>query len=677
MDLETLLYSATSILAFSATACIVALLMRPRSWDAAIAAGLTTFFALVVGSGHLLSALHALALAAGWAACGVGAFAAASICAWRAGAIRLGGAATSLPVAKGRELYAELFSRAHPLFSFGLATAAAILAILLFIDAIIIARVAPHNWDSMTYHLARVAYYLQYGSLEWYPANYFAQTQHAKNAAILNSYFLVVSGRLESIAQVTQFLSYILIAVGVFGLARRAELPMRIAALGALLFLLCVNVAMESTTTQNDLVLLAFITVSMLAFVEAVQTGRLAWLGVFGAAFGLAIGTKASALLLVPSAAVVGLAYLIDARRNGLSVRSPASIMAAAFAAGLGGLALFAAPSGYADNLLRYGHFLGSPDVVKDHTFAGAGFADALRAGLANVARYSIDMLRPDGLPVASDRVAQGWLAIREGLATALAALGIDMAGAPSRTPYAISSDGLTPFEMTVQGLQPIVHEDYSYFGPAMALLILPAAVLGFMSRHRNVIHSGFVVAAIIFVLLQAFAGPYDSWRGRYFTALAVFAIPAALFAIRNWPDRPVMAAYLGACLVFVALSAENAVINRFNSPFPSVLRIDRAAQLTRNQVTVADAVRRFDAIVPRDATVLVVLGEDSYEYPFFGERLTRYLIPGGDWPNVDPRDRGRTPGYLLFNARIPAQACDIDLGAGYWLRDMTTCPMS
>ena len=59
----------------------------------------------------------------------------------------------------------------------------------------------PHQWDSLTYHIARVAYFLQHGNIHPFPANYWAQTVHPKVSAILNAYLFMASSRNEHMFQ--------------------------------------------------------------------------------------------------------------------------------------------------------------------------------------------------------------------------------------------------------------------------------------------------------------------------------------------------------------------------------------------------------------------------------------------------------------------------------------------
>lgn len=76
-----------------------------------------------------------------------------------------------------------------------------VVVLLGLINLGIVINIAPHNWDSMTCHLARMAYYLQHGNLDYYDANYWAQTIHPKVSAILFSFAYLVTDRNENYTQ--------------------------------------------------------------------------------------------------------------------------------------------------------------------------------------------------------------------------------------------------------------------------------------------------------------------------------------------------------------------------------------------------------------------------------------------------------------------------------------------
>ncbi|WP_207480024.1 glycosyltransferase family 39 protein [Arenibaculum pallidiluteum] len=533
---------------------------------------------------------------------------------------------------------------------------AAVAAAVLYASFITALRVAPHNWDSMTYHLARAAYYFQQGSLDRFPANYWAQIEHPVVSSILNVFVLVVFSADEKDVQLVQFLCYLVTALAIFAICVRLGFANHAAATAALVFLLATNVLMESNTTQNDLVVLCFVALALFHGIEFLQTRGSASLLLFGAGLGLAFGTKASATTFMPS---LILAMLVVAVREHRACRPAGGRALASLAlAGVIGIAVLAAPAGYIENWRRHGDPLGRPAVVAAVSFADLGLRQRVQHTIANTARYIVDLSRFDGIPFTT-ATADLNHALQRGFARALQPLGIDMAGAPTRMPYQMSRDVFLS--------RP--HEDYAYLGPVGPILILPALLLGIVLRRREPLFWAFAGASAVFVLMQAAAGPYDPWRGRYFTGILLFLAPAAALVI-GAPARLLGVGLVSLGLLVTAASAVNSVLNRVVSPFPEILSMSRAQQLARNHAAMAPAIEAYERLVPPESTVLSVLGPDSYEFPFFGKGLDRRLLPGGNWPDAP------VPGgaqFILFNEhpRYRPGDCDIPLGARYWLRDL------
>ena len=108
-------------------------------------------------------------------------------------------------------------------------------------------------------------------------------------------------------------------------------------------------------------------------------------------------------------------------------------------------------------------------------------------------------------------------------------------------------------------------------------------------------------------------------------------------------------------------------------SSITSVFTLDRIGQLVRSDTSYYEAIKRFESLVPDDATVAVCLRENQYEYPLFGRHLTRTLIP------INSFDRGLQPipptaDYLIYNPEpFPyASSDDIHLGTDWYLRRLT-----
>ena len=93
--------------------------------------------------------------------------------------------------------------------------------------------------------------------------------------------------------------------------------------------------------------------------------------------------------------------------------------------------------------------------------------------------------------------------------------------------------------------------------------------------------------------------------------------------------------------------------------------------QLTTNCRKYYEPVKRYEALVPPGATVAVCLLEDALEYPLFGEKLTRTLIP------VNSFLKGLQPipanaDFLLFTSQILTPLRDDEfLGETWYLRKL------
>jgi 4-amino-4-deoxy-L-arabinose transferase-like glycosyltransferase len=535
-----------------------------------------------------------------------------------------------------------------------LATTASIIAI----DIIVIVFSAPGNADSMTYHLARAAYYLQQGSLNWYPANFYAQVQWAKIASVLNVVMFLLGSGDEKYAQFIQFFAYLITGALIYLICRRVGMGQRPSLMAMVIFMLSTNVLMESTTTQNDLIVLWFVASALFFFIEYWQTEQFAYAFFFGVTIGLAVGTKASALMLLPPLLVVMVAVgMVEKKLYFAGTLRVSALLALTLTLGL---AVFAAPAGYFENWVRYGNVLGSPYLLTQVTFSGMEITKRLSSTIANFARFTVDLSRLDGLPnQVTDLTRYLSYGLQLGFNWLLRGVGIDMVSSPTRWPY----------ELAPNLFDSIIHEDLSYFGPLGPLLMYPAIVIG-MIRRRDILFWAFALASLCFLVCQAAAGPYDPWRGRFFTGMLLFMAPAAALVAGD-PRRQVSVALVSLVLMIAVMSGLNSIINRQNSSVTAILSMSRIAQLTRNRPTVRQAVENYERMVPPGSHVLSILQADSYEFPFFGEKLNRHLIPGGNWPNIQTED---FPRYVLFNGELLPKGCDFVLGGGYRLRDTEIC---
>jgi len=534
------------------------------------------------------------------------------------------------------------------------------------VNLVIVLFTAPTNWDSMTCHLARVAYYLQHNSLAYYDANNYLQNIYQKHAAVLALYTYLVSARSENACQLVQYTSYWVALCGVYGISVAAGGSRKQALFAALVFGLLTECLLQAVTPQVDMLLAAYVSVVVYFLFAFRQTRAWKHLAFSGMAVGLAIGTKAAALFALPSVVVVALHCFAGAgaMRGRLARNSLAFVVSA-----LLGCAVFALPSGYLENYRRFGNPIAPAEMWELRAFPKQGVTGTVREGMKNVLRLAYEFLSLDGMPpVTVVRWAQSALRF-------VPRVVLKAAGANLETPYVRD----LAFRHFSYDRLPMTNEDYSYWGVLGFALIWVAVIASALGTLGNGGQRALSLAALVFLAALSFGQGYDNGAGRYFLTCAVFAVPAvgACLGLRARPLR----AYISTTVIVGCASAVLAVVFRPDRTlftihyqggvWRSVFYRDRIAQLMAHNRKYHEAVRRYEELVPRGATVAVWLVGRTYEYPFFGEKLTRRLIP------LNVYGKGTQPipanaDYLVYvNGYPDRSAGDMHLGADWYLRHL------
>ncbi len=614
---------------------------------------------------YLLSSIGRLD-SAGWWLAGSGAL----IVILSIATLTIGRVRVDLKVALDREerpIRSERRERSSFLDNFRLGSMITAVAICGTANLIVVLLCAPGTWDCMAYHLARAAFFLQQGSFAAYDANYWAQVVHPVNSTALCVFTLVTTGN-ENLTQFWQFVSYWASIAAVYGIASTIGFSRRAALCGALLFGLLTTCLMEASTAQNDLFLTACLGGAVyfsLSWRRAPAVWRRA---ASGMSLGLAIGTKASVLLAIPSLAVIALCASIGRRSSASAgVRPPARPVLSATAA-IAGVLLFVLPAGYVRNVETVGHPVAPAPVRAEHTFEGRPLSERLQGGGRNALRYAFEFLSIDGIwPSDTAHALQD--SFRGIPRAALDAAGCDLeTAAPTaetREPYSLSRP-------------PVSHEDESYFGILGFGFLLPIGLLVLVRLLRPPAGTMLAAAALVFFLTQCFAGPFDPWRGRYFMVMGLLLAPLAGHYLAH--GRGVIFNGFAALIVAAGcVSALTAVANHEGRAFlpaeKSFLGQSRNEQLFANRPKYAQAFESFERLVPEDAAVAVCLEPNSHEYPLFGPRLTRRIIPLNSF-------RGRIKpipaeaDYLLYDHRRVRvnpfhHRSDLRLGKDWYLRKL------
>jgi hypothetical protein len=495
--------------------------------------------------------------------------------------------------------------------------------------ALVAAGYAPSNWDSMTYHLARVAHWIQRGSVSAYETSIFRQTLYAPGAEYVLLGLQAVSGS-DRLANGLQLVAWLVVVGSAAPLARLAGAPRALTAWAGPIVGAAPMLVLQATSTQNDLVAAAMtlaVLAASLPFLHRAPRPRQADLVVLGVALGAALLVKATAVVCAaPFLLVAGAGALRGARRS-----SPRATAAAL----LGSLALALAVSG--------------PYLVRTAT-AGAR-AEELTAP------FVFPLLGEWNARLASVREAYGrHVPMTSNLVP-------DLKGSPSALP---------PF-----------HEDLAA-NPVQAAFAMAGLLLMLLGWRRVPSRARWAGAGVLlaWLLFQVTFRP-NPWISRLETPLFAL-VPLtmggwAAIQVRWW--RTVAVGAVGAAALVLGLAA--AVHNRSRPALETFSPRDEAADyyVNRQEERRAHDVALSAAAALGCRRIGLQVGGDSYDYPLTWRAMqrgieVRHVTGPNPWPcvlvsDVGPPPRlgpGEAPWQPVFQLLSGSQTAPTVVG-GVWLR--------
>ena len=476
---------------------------------------------------------------------------------------------------------------------------------------------APNTWDSMTYHLARVAEWYDHGSVE----HYYTTIDRQLWQPPFGEYLMLLTygglGGRDYLTNLPQWLAAVGAVLAVMEIARLLGAPARSRYIAGLFTATAPIVILESTATHTDL--LGGLWIAIAAWLALAQylsprfTARDAlW---FGAAIGLGAGTKGTS---IPTGLPWVLLFLLAAMRP----FRPRALAVQAAAIGLAALALTG--SYFLRNLATYGNPIG-PATAQRMLRPASMQVPAVASNLA--AHLSLELGTP-------------WRGVndvlRHGVVGLTTAMGLD----PS---------GLYPYFGGFRIMAWSTSEDIAG-NPVHAVLGLLALGLLVATWRRVTLPERLMAGGLIAgVVLFALAIRWQPFVARLHAPIVILLSPCLLVFLER-RSRGLGTAGLTAALVLAIpplfSNGSRPIVPTHTSQTrvaaPSVLVAPRDVQYFANRPGLYEPYRSAIAAIARLGCTRVglVAGYDSWEYPLWALGRRGHLS-FEHYPPADPAPTG------------------------------------
>ena len=526
----------------------------------------------------------------------------------------------------------------------------------------------------MTGHLNRLLYYIQNHSMKHFGGTNWNIDSYPKSACTIQIFNYLMSGKVENWFKAIHHTAYWIIGFGVFGIVRSISRNLSASFFCASVILLLPNVIKQSITTESDIILASYLACLIYFLVSFSERHKRRYIYLAGFAFGIALGHKITFVFSFPSILILILFTVFKDKRkltfNGFTLKH-LRYLASAFVLGI---VLFALPSGYIDNIREYNHPIGPPTALQHQSIDRAGSkSNLLKQGTRNLLRYVMDMINLDGL--------RNW--------EEADSLNNEMQKPVIWVEKKVFKARLEE-EKSFTILPFRYHKRFEFYNvnPFMGIfgfgLILPMILLVLIRVLKSkVIYPLLAISFLLHFAALAYTAPYDPWKGRYMISTAVYGVPllALLFAGRysiTKPENYLLKTYVAFVVLIGCASAFLAVLLNYRSlPInaygrKSAFDMTRIELQTEARPDITAAYGKFNEIVPQNASVALATINDDFEYPLWGNKLTRKLKV------INPFEKGLQPipqgtGYLFFDKSvIKPQNGDIRLGTDTLMKNVT-----
>lgn len=508
-----------------------------------------------------------------------------------------------------------------------------------FIQLFLLFFLPPNEWDSMTGHLNRILYFLQNHSTAHFVGTNWNIDTYPKSFSSIQLYPFLMGGYNEHLFKLPNLSAYWMLFIGSYAILKQLAIDFKVRLLSSMLILFTPIVLIQSTTTDTDIVLGAYLVSCLYFLFRYMKSQELFYIYLFSFSFAIAFSHKITFVFTFPSIGLLLLYIIFSKNRLSKFQQIKHVVFSMLF------VVLITLPTGYIDNIIHYGHPIGPETATKHQSIERAGdVSNLVLHGTKNLGRYFFDLLNFDGLR--NIVFVENFQVLVNNQFRSIDNL-FDWGLESSRT------FTIVPFNYTRQ------FEFYNgtpIFGCIFLLLLIPSTVMLFIKKRKNIFYILFASFLLHFSAL-AYTAAYDPWKGRYMISSLVFLLPiASIFFERIVVSKRYL--YVLPIFILVIISAYSTLLFHGRSAMistnniPTIWNKSRMELLTVSRPDIIKAYSNFESIVPQNAKVALATINDDYEYPLWGHNFKRTLIP------INPFEQGlqsipKDADYLFFSKNV------------------------
>jgi len=519
------------------------------------------------------------------------------------------------------------------------------------LNAFIITRFHANTNDSLAVHLARIGYWLQFGSFRPWPTENIYQVTYPFNAQVQMLWTILLSGT-DQLVEFVQWFSAVFGVVAITGISQLIGYTRKQGLFAGLIWSTFPMVLLQSTTTQNDLIVASVILIGIYFLFFGIKNQDNQHIILSGLAFGLSFGIKQTAFFVIPG---VGGAFILFYLKYKQKILKPLLIFACSTLIAF----LLLGSYIYINNLIPSSDAVTAYDSNQKMTPFGPSEYVSENMGLdtieqikdsfwLNPARYLYQSADPTGIPFNY----RGYFTdARE----KVAALLFGVLQIPVESEKAIEHHNFSLSNT------PIIHEDTAWFGVLGFFLVFLALFEAPRSiKKKNVFSmSLFLISLSVTFSILFFRNSWTPHQGRYM--LTVFSCLTPFYASIYQSDfkkkNLVRIFIIFSIVIFALISSRTIILDNSGKPLRwknIVLNGTRLQHYRFSSGQLWLIVDFVDDNVPEDAVLGLAIGR-SWEYPYFKEGFTRKLVPIYPIEQLDNKEwlSEQNINFILLNTAV------------------------